>query len=56
MLEDKYMTMKITEILEPQDNGFLAEDIELIEQVVTDPQWSEASTADDFLAEMAQWQ
>ena len=50
------MTMNITEIIQPRDQGFLAEDICVIEQVAADPQWSEATTADDFLAEMAQWQ
>jgi hypothetical protein len=56
MLEDKYMTMKITEITEPPQSGFLTEDLRLIEAVVNDPQWSPPQTADDFLAEMAQWQ
>ena len=56
MLEDKYMTMLITEITEPATQEFLAEELEIIESVVQNPQWSPVMTAEDFLAEMAQWQ
>jgi len=56
MLEDKYMTMKITEVLEPRDDGFLAEDVALIQEIAENPEWSPAQSAEDFLAEMAQWQ
>jgi len=50
------MTMKITEVLEPRDDGFLAEDVALILGVAEHPEWSPAQSAEDFLAEMAQWQ
>jgi len=49
------MTMKITEVLEPHYDDLLQEHAEQILEVAENPEWSPAVSADQFLAEMAQW-